>query len=176
MSDPSGAARVRPLQRAVHAVFGTDQGFTRYCLLAWHVALVGSIALVLMAFGVLESAGEDAAALAPPAEVESARDMFRTVFLAPLIESLVLVGLLWGLGKIIPSIEWQAIVAGFACGAAHGAFYPLWFFGTVFSFYVFSRGYLAWRAVSFKHAFGAAALPHALVNSTVLLVQYFSRS
>jgi hypothetical protein len=53
--------------------------------------------------------------------------------------------------------------------AAHGA-------GTVWSFYVFSRGWLAQRTVSYKHAFGAAALPHALMNSSALLMQFFARS
>jgi len=172
---PAERPRAHLLRRATRAVFATDQGFVRYCLVAWHVALAGSISLVLIAFGIVESAGADAAGLAPPASTESPRDMLRTVLLAPAIESFVLAGLLWLVGKFIPGVEWQAIVAAIICGAAHGAFYPLWFFGTVFSFYVFSRGYLAWRAVSFKHAFGAAAVPHALVNSTVLLVQYFSR-
>ena len=49
-----------------------------------------------------------------------------------------------------------------------------WFFGTVWSFYVFSLGYLAWRPVSYKHALGAAAVPHALVNASALLMQFFA--
>jgi hypothetical protein len=41
---------------------------------------------------------------------------------------------------------------------------------------VFSRSWLAWRPVSYKHAFGAAAVPHALVNASALLMQFFARS
>jgi hypothetical protein len=52
----------------------------------------------------------------------------------------------------------------------------MWFFGTAWSFYVFSRGYLAWQPVSYKHALGAAAVPHALVNSSALLMQFFAKS
>jgi hypothetical protein len=69
-----------------------------------------------------------------------------------------------------------ALLSALAWGGAHAWFHPLWFFGTVWSFYVFSRGWLAWQPVSYKHAFGAAALPHALVNSSALLMQFFARS
>jgi hypothetical protein len=46
----------------------------------------------------------------------------------------------------------------------------------VWSFHVFSPGYLAWRPVSYKHALGAAAVPHAPVNSSALLMQFFAHN
>jgi hypothetical protein len=95
---------------------------------------------------------------------------------APLIETLAL-GLLLRLLEFVTR-RWQvlALLSALAWGGAHAWFHPLWFFGTVWSFYVFSRGWLAWRPVSYKHAFAAAALPHALVNSSALLMQFFARS
>ena len=67
------------------------------------------------------------------------------------------------------------IVAGISAicwGLLHGLKAPLWFFGTAFSFFVFSCAYLWWRQVSFRHAFAAAALPHALINATVMTLVF----
>jgi hypothetical protein len=60
-----------------------------------------------------------------------------------------------------------AATAAILCGLAHGTYGLLWFFGTAWSFFVFSYGFLAWRKVSYLHAFVAAAAPHALLNATV---------
>lgn len=70
----------------------------------------------------------------------------------------------------------DAGASALAWGGLHAWFHPLWFFGTVWSFYVFSLGYLAWRPVSYKHALGAAAVPHALVNASALLMQFFAHN
>jgi membrane protease YdiL (CAAX protease family) len=88
----------------------------------------------------------------------------------------VLALLLELLSRVTRHSQVIAIVSALAWGAAHAYFHPLWFFGTVWSFYVFSRGYLAWRPISYKHALGAAAVPHALVNSSALLLQFFAKS
>jgi hypothetical protein len=152
------------------------QSFTFDCLFAWHVALIGSLLLVILAHTIFAGAGADVSALQkPPLELKP-RNLWMAVLLAPLIETVVLGLVLRALEYLPVHRQWLAVISALAWGGAHAWFHPLWFFGTVWSFYVFSRGWLAWRAVSYKHAFGAAALPHALVNSSALLMQFFARS
>jgi hypothetical protein len=146
------------------------------CLVAWHVALIPSLLIVLAAHAVFSSAGVDVTGLQkPPVELQP-RSVWMAVLLAPLIETAVLGLLLRLMEFATPRRQVLALLSALAWGGAHAWFHPLWFFGTVWSFYVFSRGWLAWRPVSYKHAFGAAAVPHALVNSSALLMQFFSRS
>ncbi len=44
------------------------------------------------------------------------------------------------------------------------------------SYFVFSRGWLARWPVSYKHAFGVAAVPRALVHASAVLVQFCAKS
>lgn len=145
-----------------------------YCLVAWHVALIPSLLIVLAAHTLFAGAGVDVTDLQkPPVELEP-RSVWMAALVAPLIETVVLGLLLQALSFVTRRRQVLALISALAWGGAHAWFHPLWFFGTVWSFYVFSRGWLAWRPVSYKHAFGAAAIPHALVNSSALLLQYFA--
>ena len=148
--------------------------FVEYCLIAWHLALIPSILLVVLAYAVFSGAGADVSALQKPARDVAQRNVWMTVLVAPLVETLLLALGIRLLGLVTRHREAIAITSALAWGALHASFYPMWFFGTAWSFYVFSRGYLAWRPVSYKHALGAAAVPHALVNSSALLMQFFA--
>ena len=150
--------------------------FLGYCLVAWHFALIPSLLLVLVAHTLFSAAGADVGSLSKPAVEVAERNAFYAIVAAPVIETLVLALLLELLSRVTRHSQVIAIVSALAWGAAHAYFHPLWFFGTVWSFYVFSRGYLAWRPISYKHALGAAAVPHALVNSSALLLQFFAKS
>ena len=150
--------------------------FTIYNLVAWHAALVPSLLLVLAAHAVLSGAGVDVSAVDRPAREAAERNVFFALAASPLIETLLLSALIEGMRRLTARVEVIAVLSALAWGAAHAFFHPFWFFGTVWSFYVFSRGYLAWRPVSYKHAFGAAAVPHALVNASALLLQFFARN
>ncbi len=147
-----------------------------YCLVAWHVALIPSLLIVIAAHALFSQAGVDVSPLQKPAVDLRTRSLWITTLAAPVIETLILGGVLRLLEFATRNRQALAVLSALAWGAAHAWFHPLWFFGTVWSFYVFSRGWLAWRAVSYKHAFAAAALPHALVNSSALLMQFFARS
>jgi len=149
--------------------------FFEYCLIAWHVALLPSIALVVISHAVFSGAGIDVSVIQKPARDVAERNVWMTVLIAPIIETLVLVMGVRLIGLLTRRREVIAIASALAWGAVHASFYPMWFFGTAWSFYVFSRGYLAWQPVSVKHALGAAAVPHALVNSSALLLQFFAR-
>lgn len=157
-------------------VFDSRGSFTRYTVIAWHLALIPSIALVLAAHFLFESAGADVTAMQRPARDPERRNLALVLALSPLVETAVLGLWLRVLGLFTQRPVVLAALSALSWGAAHAAFHPMWFFGTVWSFYVFSRGWLAWRPVSYIHAFGAAALPHALVNASAVLVQFFARS
>jgi hypothetical protein len=147
-----------------------------YCIVAWHVALIPSVIIVIAAHAMFAQAGVDVSPLQKPAIDMQTRSVWIAVLASPIIETLVLGAVLRLVEFATQRRQWLAVISALAWGGAHAWFHPLWFFGTVWSFYVFSRGWLAWRPVSYKHAFGAAAVPHALVNSSALLVQYFARS
>ena len=149
--------------------------FVEYCLLAWHLALIPSILLVVLAYAVFSGAGADVSALQKPAREVAQRNVWMMVLVAPFIETLLLALGMKLLGLITRHREIIAITSALGWGALHASFYPMWFFGTAWSFYVFSRGYLAWQPVSYKHALGAAAVPHALVNSSALLMQHLAQ-
>jgi hypothetical protein len=155
---------------------GKTRSFLVYCIVAWHVALIPSILIVIAAHALFSQAGVDVSPLQRPAVDMQGRNLWIATVASPVIETLILGAVLGLLEFVTRRRQWLAILSALAWGGAHAWFHPMWFFGTVWSFYVFSRGWLAWRPVSYKHAFGAAALPHALVNSSALLVQYFARS
>jgi len=150
--------------------------FPGYVIAAWHLALIPSLLIVLAAHALFSTAGVDVTDLQKPHVELKPRSVWMAVLAAPLIETLVLGLLLRFLEFATPRRQVLALLSALAWGGAHAWFHPLWFFGTVWSFYVFSRGWLAWRPVSYKHAFGAAALPHALVNSSALLMQFFAKT
>lgn len=156
--------------------FGARRGrFAEYCLIAWHLALIPSILLVVVSYAVFSSAGVDVSAIQKPARDIAQRNVWMTVVVAPVIETAMLALGIRLIGLLTKNREAIAIASALAWGALHASFYPLWFFGTAWSFYVFSRGYLAWQPISVKHALGAAFIPHALVNSSALLMQFFAR-
>jgi hypothetical protein len=156
--------------------FAAERGtFIDYCLIAWPLALVPSIILAALAYAVISGAGADMAAVQRPMRDIAQRKLWIALLAAPIVETLLLALGLKLISLVTKRREAIAITSALAWGALHASFYPIWFFGTVWSFYVFSRGYLAWRPVSVKHALGAAAVPHALVNSSALLMQFFAR-
>jgi len=66
-----------------------------------------------------------------------------------------------------------ATLSALVWGCLHGLADPLFFgkfFGTVWNFFVYSCAYLAWRKVSFAHAYVATATPHALHNLIIFLI------
>jgi hypothetical protein len=150
--------------------------FAFYCVVAWHVALIPTILILLAAHALFASAGADVDALQKPAREIGQRSVWITLVAAPLVETCVLAVLVTALARFIRGPNVVAAISALAWGGLHATFHPMWFFGVVWSFFVFSRGYLAWRPVSYKHAFGAAAVPHALVNSSALLMQFLSKS
>lgn len=144
-------------------------------LLAWPVALLPSAALLGLSCGLALALGVDVSGLMPPDRQATFKDFFGSVILAPPAETLLLGLLLWLLSRMSRRPLFIAAASGVLWGCAHGALAALWFFGTFWSFYVFSCAYLAWRPQGWGRAFAAAALPHALVNLTAMAVIFLDR-
>jgi|GEM_PF-608526 len=145
----------------------------RYSLEAWPIALIPSVLLFVLASGLLALAGVSLESIAPPAREVSVSTFLGAVIFAPIVETLVLIGGIKILGCISSRPVVVAMMSALVWGILHGIFGALWFFGAVWSFFVFSCAYLAWRDRSFKAGFIAASVPHALVNLTAMSILLF---
>jgi membrane protease YdiL (CAAX protease family) len=138
-------------------------------LLAFPIALLPSLALCAAIFAGLTYLDVDFERYMPPDRTASAELFFGIVIFAPIAETFLLAGTI-GLLSIASSnrlfVAWSAAMLW---GCMHASLAPLWFFGTVWSFFVFSCGYINWRKPSFKRGFMAAAVPHALINFSVFI-------
>lgn len=144
----------------------------KYVLLAFPLALVGSCVLFGTALLVAIAAGLNVGALLPPDRAATFSEILGTLVFAPVTETLILAGLVKLLSLGISRPAAIAACSAVLWGLFHGYFGALWFFGTVWSFFVFTCAYLAWRKNSFGHAFAAAALPHALINATAMALVF----
>jgi membrane protease YdiL (CAAX protease family) len=136
----------------------------QYCLAAFPIALIPSVAMLLFALLSLALLGTDVTTLQLPRRTGSTLEFFGIVVFAPIAETLLLAATLRILQWISAKPVHAATAAALLWGALHAAHAPLWFFGAIWGFFVFSCAYLAWRPRSFLHAFAAAAVPHALIN------------
>ena len=140
----------------------------KFCLAAFPLALFPSIALFASVYLLLSAVGVDTSGIQPPSQPATASELFGAVLFAPIVETYLLSLLLGALRR--PGIHplFGAVVSAVLWGALHASIAPLWFFGTVWSFFVFSCAFIGWRERSFKQAFAAAAVPHALINLSVM--------
>ncbi|GAB3755875.1 hypothetical protein [Lysobacter olei] len=165
------AAVVQLIPAGVRGVLIQAQSISlaTYCLLATVVAVVGAVAAMGVGLLIHSLLG------VTPTPVDSDPssmwlEVLETVAIAPLVESLLLAGMLAMLTSWELSRTRAAVIAALLWGVMHGLKAPMAFFGPAWGFLVFSAGYLMWRPVSFRHAFAAAAIPHALYNGIVMVV------
>ncbi len=149
-------------------LFEPSSPLWKYVLLAFPLALAGSCALFAAALTLLHIAGINAQALMPPDQAATASEVFGAVVFAPIVETFLLAGAVKLLSVCTTRAAYIATWSAIGWGLLHSLFGALWFFGTAWSFFVFTCAYLAWRKVSFGHAFAAAAFPHALINATAM--------
>lgn len=151
------------------------QPLWRYCLIALPITLLPTVILFVIACGILSFIGVNVNALllqkTPIVKETSVIVLaFGSVVIAPIVETFLLAGLLKILSKVNPRPFFIAAYAAVVWGGLHGLFGILGFFGSVWNFFVFSCSFIAWRKLSFKQAFIAAAVPHAFVNLIAILV------
>jgi hypothetical protein len=117
----------------------------------------------------LRLVGIDPMSFPPPPVRVSISGFVGAVVFSPVFETLLLAFVINILSNWIKPKLPVAGASALLWGAIHGLYAPIWFFGTFWSFFVFSCAFLAWKERSFGAAFVAAALPHALVNLTIFL-------
>jgi len=139
--------------------------FVVYCLGAALVAALGSLALLSVVYFIITAANG-----AEPTGPEYSLgwvEFFGIAVFSPLIETALLVVMLRLLSRLPLQPLTLAALAAILWGCFHGLLFPMWFFGTVWSFFIFSCAYLTWRTHSEKLGYWAAALPHAILNTVV---------
>ena len=150
-------------------LFDSDRPLWRYCLFSAPLALFPSIALTAGVCFLLNLFGVNVEAFLPHGLEPTLSGLFGTVVFAPVVETLFLswtLSVFMSLGK---GRTFAAVSAAVLWGLIHALGGLLWFFGTVWSFFVFSAAYLTWRPTSFKHAFFASAITHAAVNLIAMI-------
>ena len=148
-----------------------DKPFFVQVVLNFLISLTGSALLVAITYAISKTTGA-AWFTSGTSSVEQLDPLtvFGVIAFAPILETLLLiVGL-----KLFEFLGFGFFQAAFgsaiAWGILHGLLAPIRFFGSITSFFVFGCAYLAWRRKSFNKAFWSAAIPHALVNTTVVLI------
>ena len=153
-------------------LFDTSMPLWRYCLLAFPIALLPSLALFASANVILRALVVDPDHFQAPQIHATVLDAFGAVVFSPITETLLLAGGLSILSNFSKRKLPLAVASAIGWGCLHALFGALWFFGTVWSFFVFSFAYLTWRECGFARAFTVAAVPHALVNLTVVIAVF----
>lgn len=150
-------------------LFSPDLPLWKYCLIALPVALIPSTFIFATAYLTLTLLGINVDLLSPPDRQVTLGEVLGAVVVSPVTETLLLALMLAIVSKLSSRVPFVAFAAAMFWGALHGAFGAMWFFGTVWSFFAFSCAYLHWRQLSFGKAFLAASVPHALINSAVMI-------
>lgn len=113
-------------------------------------------------------------AAAPPdfEGVEGGEGFFLLVVFAPLVETLIMAGVLALLLKFIKPLP-AVLLSALGWGVAHSMAAPTWGLVIWWPFLIFSIQYVVWRQRGIGWALGVPALTHAMQNSlpaTVLLL------
>lgn len=138
--------------------------FWPYVLVAALVALAGSLLLASVAFWIAGAVPDESEG---PTVAIGWVHFFAIVVFSPLVETWLLVLLIRLVKRFGAGSGVTALIGALTWGGLHALLHPMWFFGTVWSFFVFSSAVLAWQQVSARQAFWAAAFPHAIINAAV---------
>jgi hypothetical protein len=139
-----------------------EKRFWPYVVTAAALGLIGSTALSSIAWMVVTSFGY--APTSPETPISWA-GFFAVALVAPVLETALLYLTVKLVLPVVRSARCTAAVSAVPWGALHASAHPMWFFGTVWSFFVFSAAIFAWRGRSPARAFAAAALVHAMINT-----------
>lgn len=140
----------------------------RYALAMSLLAAPLSFLLLYLAVKCCELFGVDVDRLLPRFPESKSYMLVTACIIGPIIETLLLALVVFILSNVFERRMVAAACSALLWGALHGFRAPLWFFGTAWSFYVFSAAFLARRHESFRAAFAAAAVPHMIQNLSVV--------
>ena len=157
------------MQKICNFLFDTGKPLWRFCLLAFPLAFIPSIGLVAGVNWLFDVLGVHFNGV-PPHYAGTAYDFLIVGLLGPALETCLLAFVIYVLSEFFERKLVIACISAFLWACLHGASAALWFFGVIWSFFVFSCAYIVWRKQSFWYGFIAAAVPHALNNITLLTV------
>ena len=126
-------------------------------LVAWLLAFPASILLAAVVHVVAPDAKT------PEFHVNGALALFLLVVLSPVLESLIMGGVLLILLRFLPP-TWAVIASAVGWGAAHSVAAPIWGLIIWWPFLVFSTVFVAWRSRSLGLAFCMPMVIHGLQN------------
>jgi hypothetical protein len=149
-------------------LFSADRPLWQYCLSAVPLALIPSLAIGTTAEWFIGLMGIQLASNQPTHQ-GTFQDVFVSAAIDPAIETVFLAFGVFVLSRLSDRTFFVAGASAFLWASLHGAFSVLWFFGVIWSFFVYSCAYLAWRERSFTHGYIAAAVPHGLVNLVMMV-------
>lgn len=148
--------------------------FSLFCVLMTLAALVPSSAIYYLSQYIFSLLFDDISKYSPPQLTISVESVLGTVVFAPVFETLILAAVIYFLQAIISKKIWIYLISAVFFGALHGLSGALWFFGTVWSFLVFTYCFLLWSSENSLKAFLAACIPHMLLNSVACLISFSS--
>lgn len=139
----------------------------KYVGIAFLIELLPALILIVIVFGCIDVF--DLKYAAPTKYDFSWKTFWKIVVFSPVVETYLLIFTL----HILRSFNFQGlklvVISGLFCGALHGLQSWPRFFAPAWSFFIYATAYETWRLKSFKKAFAAAAVTHALHNSLMML-------
>lgn len=97
-------------------------------------------------------------------------DIAGVTFFAPLIETILMLPVIWLVRKFIEKVLIVSIVNALFFSILHSLSYPLWGLTTFTTFVILSTAYQVWEIKSFKLAFSITMGIHALINGTLMFL------
>lgn len=161
----------RGRQLATFLLAPEGYSLAKYSLLAFPIAWVPSIGLLSVVGMFWYLAGYDFSSVTASTAKYGTADLLGTIFVAPLVETLLL-----AFGVAVLSLMFQrkltvVLVSGLVWAGLHGLFGPMRFVGSLWAFVVFSCAFMAWRPRSWLAGMIAAGVPHVLCNlCTITLI------
>ncbi|MDX2219582.1 MAG: hypothetical protein SF172_11210 [Burkholderiales bacterium] len=156
-------------------LFEPNTSLFRYCAAAVPMAMIPSAILVGLAWIAAELLGIDMRSVPKPVLEPTLTELAGAVFIGPLVETAILAIVVYVLSRWINTAMLVATCSALIWGGLHAMAAPFWFFGTVWSFFVFSAAFIAWERKSFSQGFIAASVPHAAINLLVMAVLFMGK-
>ena len=126
-------------------------------LVGWALSIVGSLLLAALFAALMpQLAG-------PEFPVKGWIAFFALVLFAPVVETLIMAGLIWLFERVVPT-NWAIIGSAILWGLFHSTQAAGWGLVIWWPFLIFSTLYVVWRQRGFWAGVGVAAATHALQN------------
>lgn len=142
----------------VRALFDTSQAPSVYIVKAFGISIIPIMLLAFILLSIFPEAQE------PEYSTIGVSAYFGAVIFSPLVETLLLWGIILIISNFIKSTWGIAILSAFICGVFHSLLAPMWGVIIFWSFVVFSISFIEWRKISKKSAFFITMSIHMCQN------------